>query len=245
MPVWALGSQLTDGRSRVGLQTKSAGAQQRAVLRALVWCRVNALEHVVKPRLENTIAYIKVGAAPARDLLSGGVPESCGHIVAAAGHRLLLGPEHDTGGGGENDAPKRVTHVARLQLYCRTVPLAKCHQGELDELEREEFFRLKKVQGNKKKHADAAVAAAAAKVGPQGGVLWVCGGTDAATAPPFGCCRRARAETAQPSLHVAACLLPCCVFCSCCRRRRRMGWPLRQSSPRSAAAAAGAAAAAC
>ncbi|KAK2076811.1 hypothetical protein QBZ16_005037 [Prototheca wickerhamii] len=46
--------------------------------------RVNALEHVVKPKLENTIAYIK---------------------------------------------------------------------GELDELEREEFFRLKKVQGNKKKGA--------------------------------------------------------------------------------------------
>lgn len=54
--------------------------------------RVNALEHVVKPKLENTIAYIK---------------------------------------------------------------------GELDELEREEFFRLKKVQSNKKKNADAAIARAA------------------------------------------------------------------------------------
>lgn len=31
-------------------------------------------------------------------------------------------------------------------------------QGELDELEREEFFRLKKVQANKKKHAEAAAA---------------------------------------------------------------------------------------
>ncbi|KAL4451447.1 hypothetical protein ABPG77_009519 [Micractinium sp. CCAP 211/92] len=62
--------------------------------------RVNALEHVVKPRLENTIAYIK---------------------------------------------------------------------GELDELEREEFFRLKKVQSNKKKHAEAADALEAARAGAKGG----------------------------------------------------------------------------
>jgi V-type H+-transporting ATPase subunit D len=56
--------------------------------------RVNALENVVKPRLENTIAYIK---------------------------------------------------------------------GELDELEREEFFRLKMVQKNKKKVADAVAKEALAK----------------------------------------------------------------------------------
>lgn len=43
-------------------------------------------------------------------------------------------------------------------------------QGELDELEREEFFRLKKVQGNKKKHAEAAEALEAAKTaGAKGG----------------------------------------------------------------------------
>ena len=34
-------------------------------------------------------------------------------------------------------------------LTCDSIAL----QGELDELEREEFFRLKKVQGNKKKGA--------------------------------------------------------------------------------------------
>lgn len=38
-------------------------------------------------------------------------------------------------------------------------------QGELDELEREEFFRLKKVQGNKKKNADAAVVRRRARAG--------------------------------------------------------------------------------
>lgn len=42
-------------------------------------------------------------------------------------------------------------------------------QGELDELEREEFFRLKKVQSNKKKHAEAADALEAARAGAKGG----------------------------------------------------------------------------
>ena len=41
----------------------------------------------------------------------------------------------------------------------QTKSLCSClSQGELDELEREEFFRLKKVQSNKKKHAEAAAA---------------------------------------------------------------------------------------
>jgi len=62
--------------------------------------RVNALDNVVRPRLEATIAYIK---------------------------------------------------------------------GELDELEREDFFRLKKVQGKKKRDADAAAALRKAAAAPGGG----------------------------------------------------------------------------
>ena len=46
--------------------------------------------------------------------------------------------------------------------------LCRWQQGELDELEREEFFRLKKVQANKKKHAEAALAQAARGGGAEG-----------------------------------------------------------------------------
>jgi hypothetical protein len=46
------------------------------------------------------------------------------------------------------------------------------HQGELDELEREEFFRLKKVQKNKQKVAAKDAAAKAARVS-RCGVTWL------------------------------------------------------------------------
>jgi V-type H+-transporting ATPase subunit D len=51
-------------------------------------------------------------------------------------------------------------------------------QGELDELEREEFFRLKKVQSNKKKHAEAAEALEATR----GGAAAAAAAASAATA---------------------------------------------------------------
>jgi hypothetical protein len=46
-----------------------------------------------------------------------------------------------------------------MLFSCRAVPCCCCCQGELDELEREEFFRLKKVQKNKLKVAARDLAA--------------------------------------------------------------------------------------
>jgi hypothetical protein len=53
---------------------------------------------------------------------------------------------------------------ASLTRPCLSCLFSPCLlQGELDELEREEFFRLKKVQSNKKKHAELAEAIEAAR----------------------------------------------------------------------------------
>ena len=122
--------------------------------------RVNALEHVVKPRLENTIAYIKVGGwwvgvggkGGPLDWVPGVLVELCMHSCA---HRTApLRP-------GLPSFPRPPSLPAFAHL-CPCPVLALFLQGELDELEREEFFRLKKVQSNKKKHAEAAEALAAA-----------------------------------------------------------------------------------
>ena len=83
--------------------------------------RVNALENVVTPRLENTITYIKVR------------------------RRRRRGP-------AGRAAPRAGLPNARQPQK----PPPKTRQGELDELEREEFFRLKKVQAKKKRDTAAA-----------------------------------------------------------------------------------------
>ncbi len=48
---------------------------------------------------------------------------------------------------------------------------SRAAQGELDELEREEFFRLKKVQANKKKVADE-LTKRVGPIGPPSAHLW-------------------------------------------------------------------------
>lgn len=69
--------------------------------------RVNALEHVVIPRLENTISYINSECAP----------------------------------------PPSSSLLERLSLNQIDLPAAP----RLDEMDREEFFRLKKIQSKKKR----------------------------------------------------------------------------------------------
>lgn len=61
--------------------------------------------------------------------------------------------------------PNPATQRAMTNAGCQRRPCLAwlLLQGELDELEREEFFRLKKVQSNKKKHAELAEAIEAAR----------------------------------------------------------------------------------
>lgn len=144
--------------------------------------RVNALEHVVKPKLENTIAYIKVGS---RRSIGG-----CATAVLSPPGRLSC---------GSACSYCRVAHCHRHSIFGSP-------QGELDELEREEFFRLKKVQGNKKKHAEAAAAKEAEVGGRVGGF---CGGPMAWAAVGDGQAAhiaRVGSSTAPPptAQHVAA-----------------------------------------
>jgi hypothetical protein len=70
----------------------------------------------------------------------------------------------DCAGASGQALAGQITNAERCALACiLCLPLPLRLQGELDELEREEFFRLKKVQSNKKKHAEAAEALAAAE----------------------------------------------------------------------------------
>ncbi len=168
--------------------------------------RVNALEHVVKPRLENTIAYIKVGPSARRcPHLAGVAPlgqllfrltratcaqglevtwaDSCPKAAAAPRGRnpALLSAVLQAGccRRGPASAAAAAAHAQAFPpspqcpggfIRARLSPLSlHSLQGELDELEREEFFRLKKVQSNKKKHAEAADALEAARAGAKGG----------------------------------------------------------------------------
>ena len=122
--------------------------------------RVNALDNVVRPKLENTIAYIKV-----RCLAPGSKYCVCQTIVA----------QLDAACAGVICASLLVSQVtvrAALDLMAETwvvcilqatelraaglyiLPRVLWVQGELDELEREEFFRLKKVQNKKQRDAD-------------------------------------------------------------------------------------------
>jgi len=78
--------------------------------------------------------------------------------VGAASGLVLSSPR-----AGAPAAPRSVAGAVSPTLICRrcmfNLTLAPpLPQGELDELEREEFFRLKKVQANKRKVADEVAA---------------------------------------------------------------------------------------
>ena len=114
--------------------------------------RVNALDSVVRPRLENTISYIKVRGKPEPWAPHQGV-KSC-RLIRLQGEAIPAAVPLVRG--------RLTVYLGNWFMSFRTCSCVE--QGELDELEREEFFRLKKVQKKKKRDEELRLEAAMAQV---------------------------------------------------------------------------------
>jgi hypothetical protein len=213
---------------------------------------VNALENVVKPRIENTISYIKVwqrhrevclllhpctaavrsrpmqpiGTHPGRlaaslavcgGVESGvGVPCTCSVLVLPRDTQLEQLARGSGAQGRFIAAVLPCCHAAQIPVPETPITFADPPvQGELDELEREEFFRLKKVQKNKQKNAARAAAEADAVSGAWAAFL---SSTCQSGYLAHTTCGRCPADTfkAQCIIHSSAGLLQCCMPLSCC-----------------------------